>query len=263
MSNKTIKTINFQNTYVDGSLKKSAEVLLESVYHGSSEGKYGVCHTTVISLRPDPETYNNNKVSVVQRDITNPDEVLQYRLFFNADHVTEKIKLSELLIKHLDDYDTIWKDNFVSFIKTNGKVAPYEEQINMVFDPVLNIHECFWIDLHDTESDIYVKVVTNHLGEIIGYLIKTEDCDESDSAVFLFKNKELCSETLLNFMQQCIVSMLDGGRQLTLRDIFTFTDSEIKDYINDDAFTVYKNYLFHVHTSPKDKDQINNNLNIN
>ena len=249
------KTINFQHLNNDGSFKKVAGILLESSYIGSSDGKHGKCYTTQFRLKYDANINVPDIVSVVKRDLTNEDEVINYRLFFNPDGIFTKIKLSKIINDHLDDYETIWKVQFASFLKCYPVIN---------YDPIISLHPCFELERNGFDITIGIMVATID-DKIIGYMVKNEDCedDDIDDAIFLFKNKETCENILFDYMQYNLVSLLDGGRQIQVRDIFTFTDVEIKDYISDADFTVGRQPLFQVHTCPNDKYPIGNSLGIN
>ena len=252
---KNIKTFNFQNLNDDGSFKKIAEIILESSYVGSSKGKYGKCYTTQFRLKSDADINVPDIVSVIKRDLTNEDEVLNYRLFYNLNQIAEKIKLSQIIENHLDDYGTIWKDQFASFLN-------YNPIIN--HNPLISLHPCFEINRDGFDTTIKIMVATLD-DVIIGYMFKNEDyMDESeDDAIFLFKDKKTCEDIIFDYMKYNTISILNGSRQICLRDVFTFTDTEIKDYVSDVDFIICKQPIFQAHTCPNDMRQIDNSLGIN
>lgn len=249
------KTINFQHLNGDGSFKKVAGILLESSYIGSSEGDRGKCYTTQFRLKSDADINVPDIVSVVKRDLTNEDEVLNYRLFYNPDQVFTRIKLSQIIGSHLDDYETIWKVQFASFLKCYPVIN---------YNPIVLLHPCFQLERNGFDITIGIMVATMD-DKIIGYMVKNEDCedDDTDDAIFLFKDKETCGNVLFDYIQYALISVLDGGRQIPLRDVFTFTDAEIKDYVSDNDFIVGRQPIFQVHTCPTDKYPIDNSLRIN
>lgn len=255
MSNQNIKTVNFQNFNKDGSLKEVAGIILESSFVGSSEGKHGKCYTSQFRLKIEENVVSDmlDKVSVVRRDLDNKDEIINYRLFYNPKQIHEKIKLSKIIKDHLDDYETIWKVQFASFLKCYPTI---------VYDPIINLHPCFELK-RDGFNDNTVIMVATMQDKIIGYMVANEDYEDGDHMTFLFKNNETCGNILFDYMQYTLVSVLEGGRQVNLRDIFTFTDDEIKEYIVEDGFIVCGQTLFQSHTGPINSTPIDNNLGIN
>ena len=250
---KNIKTVSFQNLNEDGSLKEAAGIILESSFVGSSVGKYGKCYTSQFRLKVDNDTSVPDVVSTVKRDLDNKDEIINYRLFYNPKQIHEKIKLSKIINDHLDDYETIWKVQFASFLKCYPTI---------VYDPIINLHPCFELE-RDGFNDNTVIMVATMQDKIIGYMVANEDYEDGDHMTFLFKNNETCGNILFDYMQYTLVSVLEGGRQVNLRDIFNFTDDEIKEYIVEDGFVVSGQTLFQSHTGPINYDPIDNNLGIN
>lgn len=249
---KNVKTIDFQNLNEDGSLKEAAGIILESSFVGSSEGKYGKCYTSQFRIKIDSDNNVPNVVSTVKRDLDNKDEIINYRLFYNPKR-HDRIKLSQIIKDHLDDYDTIWKVQFASFLKCYPTI---------VYDPIINLHLCFELNRDGYRDSVMIMVATLH-DKIIGYMIANEDYEDGDHMTFLFKNNYTCGNILFDYMQYTLVSVLEGGRQVNLRDIFTFTDDEIKEYIVEDGFVVSGQTLFQSHTCLIDNQPIDNNLGIN
>lgn len=252
---QNIKTVNFQNFNKDGSLKEVAGIILESSYVGSSEGKHGKCYTSQFRLKIEENGTSDmlDKVCVVRRDLDNKDEIINYRLFYNPKQIHEKIKLFQIIKDHLDDYDTIWKVQFASFLKCYPTI---------VYDPIIKLHPCFELKRDGINDNIVIMVATLH-DKIIGYMVANEDYEDGDHMIFLFKNKYTCGNILFDYMQYTLISVLEGGRQVNFRDIFTFTDDEIKEYIVEDGFVISGQTLFQSHTCLTDNNPIDNNLGIN
>ena len=147
-------------------------------------------------------------------------EDIHIRLYFDTKNKICEWSLDTIIGSYLDLYGTFFK----RLLCMASGVSHFDDKL-----PSFQVYDCF------SYQNFSVWIVCDHdkshiTGEesIIGYYIRDEDISEDQDGNFVFKTKDLASEYLLKYINVLKVEFIEGGKVINFREIFNFTDGELK-----------------------------------
>lgn len=165
----------------------------------------------------DKLKYPINKVFINNRI---DKEDIYIRLYFDTKNKICEWGLDTIIGSYLDLYGTFFK----RLLGMAAGVSHFDGKL-----PSFQVHDCFsyqnssvWVVCDVEKSNITDEE------SIIGYYIRDVDISEDQDGNFVFKTKELASEYLLKYINALKVEFIEGGKIINFREIFNFTDEELK-----------------------------------
>lgn len=212
----------------------------------SSFTKYTLQNKVVLDTL-NQEDYPLNIINLVKRDLSDPNEIIYKRLFFNPDGYVFDIREDTLFDEYLDIYGTFFEKVRGFYINSSHK--------NMV--NLINF-KCY--PVHQFDSYGKIKVICDETGgpelrKIIGVTIKTPDCDKDDLPNFYFLNEDLCKKYLLSYLGKIDIMPIDGWKYFNIKELFKLSEEDFGILISE--FHIDGNLEFEVNiVIPKDDNDL-------